>query len=85
MVTNAKNFENYSHVGPVNKDQQKSFVSQVKQIQSSRKVAAAPSGKLTGRKVFIMRHGERMDRTFPEWLTVAITDEVRAIIFFYFF
>lgn len=28
----------------------------------------------TGRQLYVMRHGERMDRIFPDWLKLAFAD-----------
>lgn len=71
----SKSLQDYSVAGPISKDQQDKAVIQIKKMTTMSK--STSSKKATGRKVFIMRHGERMDRLFPEWLHVAITDEVR--------
>uniref|UniRef100_A0A915K475 Protein UBASH3A-like protein n=1 Tax=Romanomermis culicivorax TaxID=13658 RepID=A0A915K475_ROMCU len=74
-----RNFDNYSCVGPVKKDADKSFAKAVQQMQAASRLGPAGGGsvmaKKTGKRAFIMRHGERMDRLFPEWLTMAITDQ----------
>ncbi|KAL1244191.1 Ecdysteroid-phosphate phosphatase [Trichinella spiralis] len=30
--------------------------------------------ELSGRRIFLVRHGERMDRVFPGWLRLGFTD-----------
>lgn len=81
---NLDKYSRYGEAGGARKDPNlEKEASQIKANASKMATQSARGGgtKPTGRKVFVMRHGERMDRLFPEWLTVAITDEVNINIF----
>jgi len=74
-------FNKYSMAGPARQPDARKLASQIRQVQGSlaaSRLAASAVRRKAARRLFLMRHGERMDRLFPEWLSMAITDDVSA-------
>lgn len=62
--------EGVSKVGPVSVKEMQT----AKDVIDKSRAAAPPTAKRlasTGKRVFVMRHGERLDRLFPSWATLA--------------